>query len=300
MKARASDLLLTAIAPAIWGSTYIVTTEFLPDHSPMAVALLRALPAGLLLLLIVRQLPAGIWWLRIFILGALNFSIFWSMLFVSAYRLPGGVAATVGAVQPLIVVFLAAAVLGNTIRPVSVLAAMIGLGGVALLVLTPQAALDPLGIAAGLAGAVSMAFGTVLSRRWQPKVSLLTFTAWQLTAGGLLLVPATLLVEPSVPVPTMANLLGLVWLGLIGAALTYILWFRGIARLDSAVVSSLGFLSPVTAVLLGWSFLGQTLAALQILGVVLIIGSIWLGQRPNRSLTLSSRESDPASAGSKI
>ncbi|MGV6873456.1 EamA family transporter [Pseudochelatococcus sp. B33] len=298
MKARASDLLLTAIAPAIWGSTYIVTTELLPDYSPMTVALLRALPAGLLLLLIVRQLPAGIWWLRIFILGALNFSIFWSLLFVSAYRLPGGVAATVGAVQPLIVIFLAAAVLGSTIRMVSVLAAMIGLGGVALLLLTPQAALDPVGIAAGLAGAASMAFGTVLTRKWQPPVSLLAFTAWQLTAGGLLLVPAALLVEPSVPLPTMPNLLGLVWLGLIGAALTYVLWFRGVARLDSAVVSSLGFLSPVTAVLLGWLFLGQTLTALQILGVVLVIGSIWLGQRSNRSPALPSRKGDPVSAGS--
>lgn len=89
MKARTSDLLLTAIAPAIWGSTYIVTTEFLPGFPPMTVALLRALPAGLLLLLIVRQLPAGRWWPRVFVLGALNFSVFWSMLFISAYRLPG-------------------------------------------------------------------------------------------------------------------------------------------------------------------------------------------------------------------
>ncbi len=91
MKARASNLLATAVAPAIWGSTYVVTTELLPGLSPLLVAMLRALPAGLLLLLIVRQLPSGIWWLRVFILGALNFSIFWSMLFVSAYRLAGGV-----------------------------------------------------------------------------------------------------------------------------------------------------------------------------------------------------------------
>ncbi|CAI2931745.1 protein of unknown function [Aminobacter niigataensis] len=47
---RNSDLLLTAIAPAIWGSTYIVTTEFLPAGYPLTVAMLRALPAGLLLL----------------------------------------------------------------------------------------------------------------------------------------------------------------------------------------------------------------------------------------------------------
>ena len=68
-------------------------------------------------------------------------------------------------------------------------------------------------------------------------------------------------------------------IGLIGAALTYMLWFRGIARLESAVVSSLGFLSPVTAVLLGWLFLGQTLTPVQRIGVALVIGSIWFGQR---------------------
>ena len=67
MSTRGSDLLSTAVAPAIWGSTYIVTTQFLPNFSPMTVAMLRALPAGLLLLLIVRRLPAGIWWGRVFV-----------------------------------------------------------------------------------------------------------------------------------------------------------------------------------------------------------------------------------------
>lgn len=279
MKTQASDLLLTAVAPAIWGSTYIVTTEFLAGYSPITVAMLRALPAGLLLLLIVRQLPRGIWWLRAFTLGALNFSIFLSLLFVAAYRLPGGVAATVGAIQPLLVVFLAYLLLASPIRAGAVVAALLGAGGVALLVLTPQAALDPVGIAAGLAGAASMACGTVLSRKWQPPVSVLTFTAWQLTAGGLLLVPVVWLFEPPIPVPDTANLLALAWLGLIGMALTFMLWLRGIARLDASLVSPLLLLSPVTAVLLGWLFLGQTLTGLQIAGGLLVVGSIWLGQR---------------------
>jgi probable blue pigment (indigoidine) exporter len=287
-------LLLTAIAPVIWGSTYIVTTEFLPNFSPMAAAMLRALPAGLLLLLIVRRLPTGIWWARIFILGALNFSIFWSMLFISAYRLPGGVAATVGAVQPLIVIFLAYVLLSSRMRLASILAALAGVGGVALLVSASNAALDPIGVAAGLAGAVSMACGTVLSRKWRPPVSLLTFTAWQLTAGGLLLVPAALMFEPAIPYPTATNLVGLAWLGLVGAAITYILWFQGVARLESSVVSSLGLLSPVAAVMLGWVFLDQRLTPLQVAGAVLVVGSIWLGQRANRSSAPIPRRPDPA------
>lgn len=275
---RATDVLLTATAPAIWGSTYIVTTQLLPAGYPLTVAMLRALPAGLLLLLVVRQLPQGIWWGRTFLLGALNFSFFWAMLFVSAYRLPGGVAATVGAIQPLIVLGLSRAVMGTTVHPLSVIAGLAGIGGVALLVLTPSASLDPIGIAAGLAGAVSMAFGTVLSRHWQPPVPPLTFTAWQLTAGGLLLVPVALLFEPALPVPTAQNLVGFLFLGLIGAALTYIVWFRGLAKLGPAAISPLGFLSPLVAVVLGWALLGQDLSWPQIAGMVVVLASVWLSQ----------------------
>jgi probable blue pigment (indigoidine) exporter len=281
MKTNVSDLSATGIAPVIWGSTYLVTTEFLQGFSPMTVAMLRALPAGLLLLMIVRELPAGIWWLRAFVLGALNISIFLSMLFVAAYRLPGGVAGTVLSAQPLIVVFLASFLLSSPVRASTIVGALVGMGGVALLVLTPSAALDAIGVAAGLAGATSMALGSILARRWRPPVSPLTFTAWQLTAGGLLLFPIVLLAGPPIPVPTVSNLMGLVWLGLVGAAFTYALWFRGIGRLAPSVVSSLLFLSPLTAVLLGWGFLDQTLTLLQIAGIALVIGSIWLSQRTN-------------------
>ena len=290
---RTRDLLLTAIAPAIWGSTYIVTTQWLPQGYPLTVSTLRALPAGLLLLALVRQLPrSGVWWGRAFVLGALNFSLFWAMLFVAAYRLPGGVAATVGAVQPLIVIALARLLRGTPIRALSVAAALGGMAGVALLLLRSNAALDPIGVAAALAGAVSMAAGTVLSRLWQPPVSPLTFTAWQLTAGGILLLPAALVLEPVRPVLTTINILGLAYLGLIGAALTYIFWFRGLARLEPAVVASLGFLSPVMAVILGWVLLGQALSPLQLAGMALVLVSVWAGQRvqmapaaPDRPLT---------------
>ena len=279
---RSSDLLLTSAAPAIWGSTYVVTTLMLPPGIPLTVAMLRALPAGLLLLLFVRQLPQGVWWPRVFLLGALNFSVFWAMLFVAAYRLPGGVAATLGAIQPLLVIALARLLLGAPVRGLAVLAAAAGLGGVALLVLTPKAALDPIGVAAGLASAASMALGTVLSRRWQPPVSALTFTSWQLTAGGILLAPAALLAEPALPAFSLLNVAGIAYLGLIGAALTYVLWFRGVARLEPAAVSSLGFLSPVTAVLLGWGVLGQGLSAAQLAGMAVVVASVWLSQRAQR------------------
>ncbi len=269
---------MTALAPAIWGSTYIVTTTFLQGFTPLTVALLRALPAGLLLLLLARELPKGRWWIRVFVLGALNFSIFLSMLFIAAYRLPGGVAATLGAIQPLLVIFLLRVMWGKPLQPLALVASLAGTLGVALLVMTPGARLDPVGIMAGLVGAASMALGTVLNRTWQPPVAMLTLTAWQLSAGGILLIPVVLMLEPPMPVPTMGNLFALAWLGLIGMALAYLLWLRGIARLDAQVVSSLLLLSPLTAVLLGWGFLQQDLNPLQLSGAIVILGSIGLLQ----------------------
>lgn len=279
---RYTTLLLTALAPIVWGSTYIVTTEMLPANVPMTLAALRALPAGILLLIIMRQLPQGIWWLRVIILGILNFSLFWWLLFISAYRLPGGVAATVGAVQPLIVLFLSRWLLQTRLSWLSISAALGGILGVAILILTPNAALDPIGIIAGLGGAFSMAAGTVLSRRWQPPVTPLTFTAWQLTAGGAVLLPFALLFEPALPSLTGINLLGLAYLALIGGALTYIFWFRGLALLGPSSVASLGFLSPLSAVILGWALLGQQLTSLQILGMIVILLSIWANQQSEK------------------
>ena len=279
---RTTDIVLTALAPAIWGSTYLVTTEALPEGYPIMLAALRALPAGLLLLLVTRRLPSRDWIGRIFVLGAFNFALFWVLLFIAAYRLPGGVAATLGSLQAMMVLFMARGWLGVPLRAGAAAAAGAGVAGVAFLLITPDARLDPVGIAAGLGGAASMAAGTVLSRKWQPPVSALTFTAWQLTAGGLLLLPLALVAEPSLPPLNAINLAGLVWLGLVGAAATYVLWFRGVARIEPGAVSILGMMSPLTAVALGWICLGQSLTLVQMLGAVIVLGSVWAGQRANR------------------
>ncbi len=281
--ARAADLALTAVAPAVWGTTYLVTTEWLPDGYPLSVAALRALPAGLMLLLVTRQFPQRDWISRLIVLGTLNFSIFWGLLFVAAYRLPGGAAATIGALQPLVVMVFARGLLGQGMRPLAVAAAFAGAAGVALMLVGPDTAYDRLGVAAAAAATVSMSLGTVLSRKWQPEVPVLAFTAWQLTAGGLVLSVLAIAFEPPLPDLTLRHMAGLLWLGLVGAALTYGLWLRGIARLELQTVSLLGMLSPVVAVALGWQLLGQSLGPIQVLGAISVLVSIWVGQRVARA-----------------
>jgi probable blue pigment (indigoidine) exporter len=277
---RLALILVTALAPAIWGTTYLVTTEFLPPGRPLLAAVIRALPAGLLLVALTRRLPQGDWWWRSLVLGTLNIGAFLALLFVAAYRLPGGVAATLGALQPLIVAGLSTGLLGERLNRRTVLAGVAGVLGVSLLVLQSDARLDALGVAAAAGGAVVMATGVVLSKRWTSPAPLLATTGWQLVAGGLVLVPVALAVEGAPP-PALsgANLAGYGYLALIGAALAYALWFRGIRALAATHVTFLGLLSPVVATLLGWLVLGQRLTAWQLLGAAIVLAAVVFAQR---------------------
>lgn len=119
-----------------------------------------------------------------------------------------------------------------------------------------------------------MALGTLLSKQWRGDSPLMAFTGWQLMAGGLLLLPLSLYFEPNFPALDIKSMGGLLWLGLMGALFSYILWFHGVSRLNPVQVSTLGFLSPVTAIFLGWLVLDQSLTLLQIIGVMIIFISI--------------------------
>lgn len=272
-------LLLTALAPAAWGTTYLVTTELMPADRPVLTAVVRVLPVGLLLTAWSRQLPSGSWWWRTAVLGALNIGAFQALLFAAAYRLPGGVAATAGAIQPLIVMALAAALLGERPRPHTGLAGVGGVVGVGLLVLTPQAALDPVGVLAALAGTVSMAGGVVLTKRWGRPVGLLAATGWQLVAGGVLLMPLALALEGPPPAFTAHNWAGAAWLGVVGTGVAYSLWFRGLDRLPASSLSFLGLVSPLVATALGWLVLGESLTVGQVAGGVLTATAVIAAQR---------------------
>lgn len=273
---------LTALAPAVWGTTYIVTTELLPQGHPLFAGLLRALPAGLIALAITRTLPRGVWWAKAAVLGVLNIGVFLPLLFVAAERLPGGVAATLGAVQPLVVAVLAVAVLHEQPSAWRFGWGVAGAAGVGLVVIGPMAAFDVVGIVAGLAGAASMALGVTLTKRWgRPDgVGPVAFTGWQLAAGGLFLVPVTFLVEGAPPAIDAPAVLGYLWLGLVGGLIAYVLWFRGIAALPVTSVAVLGLLSPLVAAALGAVLLGQTLGPVQLAGFALALAAIVAGQLP--------------------
>ncbi|WP_228647011.1 EamA family transporter [Microtetraspora sp. AC03309] len=280
-----SRTAVTALGPVVWGTTYVVTTELLPQGHPMFAGLLRALPAGLIALALTRTLPRGAWWGKAAVLGVLNIGLFFPFLFTAAERLPGGVAATLGAAQPIIVAVLAMAILHESPSARRFVWGVVGVVGVGLVVIGPNAAFDGVGLVAGLAGAVTMALGVTLTKRWgRPAgVGPTAFAGWQLTAGGLFLVPVTFLMEGPPPAVDGPAALGYLWLGLFGGLIAYVLWFRGVTMLPVTSVAVLGLLSPMVAALLGAVLLGQTLGPIQLVGFALSLAAIVAAQLPTRT-----------------
>lgn len=283
---------LTAIAPAVWGTTYIVTTHLLPEGHPLFAALLRALPAGLIAVAVTRRLPRGSWWWKSAVLGVLNMGLFLPLLFVAAQHLPGGVAATLGATQPIAVAFLAVVILHERLSRWRLGWGAVGVLGVGLVVLGPEASLDPVGVLAGIAGAASMATGVVLTKRWgRPEgVGPVGFAGWQLTAGGLFLLLPALVVDGVPPGVDAPAVVGYLWLGLVGALLAYSLWFAGIGRLPVTATALLGLLSPLVAATLGVALAGERLVPAQLLGFGLALLAMLAGQLTPTMIRSTSRQ----------
>ena len=179
-------LLLTAVAPAAWGTTYIVTEQFLPPDRPLFAALVRALPVGLVLLALRRRLPRGDWWWKATVLGLCNIGLFFPLIFLAAYHLPGGLAATApgdltargdGA-------RLAAHRRAPRPRPRRRRPGRAGRRHAAGAP-QPRARSTTLGLAGALGSVLVSALGFVLIKRWPPPVDMLTLVSWQLVVGGL-------------------------------------------------------------------------------------------------------------------
>ncbi|MER7079313.1 probable blue pigment (indigoidine) exporter [Saccharopolyspora kobensis] len=277
------DVALTALAPACFGTVYAATALLLPPDRPLLAGAMRALPAGLLILALTRTLPRGKWWPKAIALALLNVGAFFPLLFLAAYRLPGGFAAALGALQPLVVAALAALLLKTRTPGRILLAFAVAAMGVGLMTITAVTAPDPVGVAAMLAATSIMGLGIVLGKKWGSPVPPLTMTGWQLTIGGLVLWPLTLVAEGLPATISAQNAAGFVYIGLVGTALAYTLWFRGVQRLAPTAVSQLSTVNPLVATAVGFVLLGQALTPWQIAGFTIALLALVAGQSMNRS-----------------
>ncbi|WP_454050610.1 DMT family transporter [Cellulomonas sp. Marseille-Q8402] len=277
-------LPVAALAPVLWGTTYYVTRHTLPADSPLWGGVLRALPAGLVLLVLARRLPRGSWWWRSAVLGLLTTGAFFALVYVAAQTLPTSIASTVMAVGPVAMMLAAWVLLGQRPRLRAVVGGMLGVAGVAVMLLGGEAGagLDPGGVVASVAAMVLSSVGYVLATRWRGEIDVLPLTAWQLVAGALVLLPAAVVVEGAPPALDGTAVLGFAYVSLVATALANVAWFASLRRLGPSTVGLVGLLNPVTGVLLGTVLAAETLTGRQVLGIAVVLGAMVLGATASR------------------
>ena len=280
MEANFRWAAITAIAPVAWGTSYFVTHEFLPAEYPLYGSIIRALPAGLLLLAITRQRPRGSWWWKAAVLGTLTMGAFFALVYVAAQLLPTSIASTVMAAAPVVMMLLAWAIVAERPRITQLVGAGVGIVGACLMLLTGVGELNGLGLLASLAAMVMSSLGFVLSKRWSGEIDVTSLTSWQLIAGGVVLIPFAVAAEGAPPALDVSELLAFAYLSVIGTAVAFVAWFTGLRHLGAGTVGLIGLLNPVTGVLLGTVLAGELLSARQALGIALVLVGVLLGQPP--------------------
>ena len=291
-------MLITAIAPIAWGSVYFVTLHWLPAEQPIWGSAIRALPAGLLLLAIARKVPRDIGWWRTIVLGVLNVGGFFLLLYLAAQLLPTSVASSIMAGAPLVFALLGWLMLKQNPTVHMFVGAATGILGVILLVSGATGAINGWGVAASVAGLLSSAVAQILTRRWGATADPITATAWQLIVGGVLLTAVAAGVEGPPPALDAPGWIAMAYVVLVGTALANVVWFVGLEHLPAGTVGIIGLLNPVTGVMLGVLFAGETLAVPQVVGIVLVLGGILIGQRRSRAAArgVSAPEPQPRQA----
>ncbi|MFO1083712.1 MAG: DMT family transporter [Reyranellaceae bacterium] len=281
----------------LWGGSFFFAKVAVGELGPLTVVFARVGLAALTLDLALAAQGRGLFragtpWRAYFIMGLLNNVVPFSLIFWGQTQIPSGLASILNATTPLFTLVVAHHLTADeTIDRTKVAALLAGLAGVALLVGPDVLIADASvwGQVACLAAALSYAFAGVYGRRFRAmNVTPLEAAAGQVTASSVLILPIMLIVDrpwtmPAVPSPeVVAALFGL---ALLSTALAYVLYFRILAAAGATNLLLVTFLIPLTAILLGWSILGEALLWRQFGGMVLIgLGLVFIDGRIGRRL----------------
>jgi drug/metabolite transporter (DMT)-like permease len=300
LKQSSSLLSFTSIllvAPFfLWGTAMVAMKGVLPHTTPLFVAAMRLIPAGVIVLIFAaiakRPQPQG-WkpWLWIGAFALIDGTLFQGFLATGLVRTTAGLGSVTIDSQPLAVAVLSAWLFQERIGVIGISGLVIGFLGISCIALPAEwlsqfiaspltsqidlTALFDRGEWLMILAALSMAIGTVLIRFIVRYADPVVATAWHMMIGGIPLAIGSLLWESNQWTEIdSSGWLAIAYSTVFGSAISYGLFFYFASQGNLTSLSSLTFLTPVFALLFGSLYLGETLDSLQWFGVSLTFVSI--------------------------
>ncbi len=270
----------------IWGSAFALVKVVLEDVPTMTLVAGRLAFAGLFLTTVLAAtgrasaLGDRRAWFAFVALGLGNNIWPFVLLTWGQQHIASSLAGILVASLPIWVGILAYAWIGERLTRDRMLGVLIGFAGVFLLIggdlrdVTGSSALGQLAI---IGGTMGYAFGTVFARRYLREGDAAVFAAGQTLVGALVMVPVALAWDRPFDIAITAKT-ALAWLtlGIVASGVAYLLYFPLIRRVTATQASTVGYLIPIWAVLIGVTILDESLASTAFAGLALIIAGVWL------------------------
>jgi drug/metabolite transporter (DMT)-like permease len=285
----ARDWSLLGLLSVLWGGSFFFNGVVLRELPPLTVVLMRVALAAMILLPVLWayriRFPVGLsGWRPFFAIALLNNVLPFSLIVIGQTHIPGGLASILNATTPLFTVLVMAAAGDEKLHPRRVAGVVTGLIGVIILHGQDLHGQDPIfqsgegiGILLCLAAAFSYGLAALYARRRLSDSPPLATATFQLLASSLMMtIIAAVFERPwQLPMPGATTWLAMMGLAALSTALAYIVFFQVLRRSGSTNVTLVTLLIPVTAILLGYLVLGESISLREIVGA-LVIGSALL------------------------
>jgi len=264
----------------LWGGSFFFAEIALESLPPLTIVTLRVGLAAITLWLVVLALKLPIpnstpIWIAFLTMGLLNNVLPFSLIVWGQSQISSGLAAILNATAPLFGVIVAGILLRDeSATPLKITGVVVGFAGVIVMMdLSSIATSSLLAQLAILAAALSYACASVYGRRFKATgLNPILVAAGQVTGSTLLLLPIALWVDGNNP---YANVPAQVWAAIISLAVfstaaAYILYFKLLASAGATNILLVTLLVPVSAILLGWLFLEESLQTPHVIGMAMI------------------------------
>src|SRR5438477_8913177 len=271
----------------VWSSTWLAIKIGLRDLPPISFVAIRFLVAIVVLLAVsirrTRLLPLRRKdYVVLAITGIPMFAVNYTLLFWAELHVSSGLAAVLQATIPIFGMIFAHWMLPDEpLRLQKLAGAIIALGGVALICARLLGFSGPLAFWGGVGvviGAASAAFANVFVKARSMQLAPAMLAAWQMIFGTAPLLLLGLAVDGN-PVRfhwTVSSVFCLLYLAVIGSALTFLLLYWLLPRLTVAQLQSISLITPPGAVMLGWLLGGENFPLSSLLGAALVLLGVWM------------------------
>ncbi len=271
----------------VWSSTWLAIKIGLRDLPPISFVAIRFLIAIVVLVAVsmgrTRLLPRGRDdYVVLAVTGILMFAVNYTLLFWAELHVSSGLAAVLQATIPIFGMMFAHWMLPDEpLRLQRLAGAIVALGGVTVIcgrLLGFNGALAFWGGVAVVVGAASAAFANVLVKARSMQLAPAMLAAWQMIFGIAPLLPLGFAIDgnPARFHWTLSSVFCLLYLAVIGSALTFLLLYWLLPRLSVAQLQSISLITPPGAVMLGWLLGGETFPLSSLLGGALVLVGVWM------------------------